>query len=315
MKTGSPPVAAVDLGTNTVLMLVARLDENGRLQVVEDRCEGPRLGAGLAARGRLDSAAATRAIDVLGGFARRIAELGVPPGRVRVVGTAVLRRAADAQAFIAQARARTGLAIEVLSEEAEARLSYAAVVGDGGDASTLVIDVGGGSTELVGDAGKLRLSAPIGAVVLTETYLGDAGAPPLLPGGWAALEQCVENAVRAFPAVLAVPPERAPPETVCLGGSASNLACLDQQLVAYDEKKAEGHRFPAQAAAVQARRLRDTDRDARLRLPIEASRASILASGLWCIAATLARIGARTARVSGRGLRFGLARELLDQEE
>ncbi|MBI4880649.1 MAG: hypothetical protein HY812_13475 [Planctomycetes bacterium] len=310
-RARSPLVAAVDLGTNTVLLLVARLDEAGRLQVVEDRCEGPRLGAGLAATGRLDGAAAARALDVLERYARRAAELGVPREHLRVVGTAVLRRAADAGPFIARARARAGFAVEVLSEEAEARLSFAAVVGDGGDPSTLVIDSGGGSTELVGEAGRLRLSAPIGAVVLTETYLGDGQAPPLLPGGWAALERSVAAAVRSFPAGLAAPPDRAPPETVCLGGSASNLACLDQGLGVYDEKKAEGHRFAAQAASLQARRLQSMDSAARLRLPIEASRVSILPAGLWCIAATLERIGARSARVSGRGLRYGVARELL----
>src|SRR4029079_8718010 len=113
--------AAIDLGTNTVLLLVARPAGSG-LEVVLDECHTPRLGAGVAARKTLDPAARERTIQVLAHFARKLESLGVARERTRVVGTAVLRRASDAPECVAAVRARVGLDVEILSGEEEARL-------------------------------------------------------------------------------------------------------------------------------------------------------------------------------------------------
>ncbi|MFH0944892.1 MAG: hypothetical protein V2A76_06810 [Planctomycetota bacterium] len=301
----SLPVAAIDLGTNTVLMLIARLDDEGRFSVIEDRCEDPRLGAGLARTGRLDEAAAQRTLRVLEQFARELGERGIE--RCRVVGTAVLRRAADAEEFVARVQAACGLRVEVIPEQEEARLGYQAVVAEGGRAETLIVDVGGGSTEIVGRGGEVRMSAPVGAVVLTETYLGLAGSEPTRSGGFPALLVEAKSAVSCFPAGLA----EEGLEVVCLGGSASNLACLGQDLLRYESERAEGYILPVDIIPGWVRRLHALPLEERLKLPIEASRAEILPAGLACMEAALSRIGARTIRVSGKGIRYGVARELL----
>lgn len=317
----SAPVAAIDVGTNTALLLIARLDAQGRFVVVEDHCRAPRLGEGVAASGVLSSAARERGLEVLHGFARRIAELSIPPSRLRAVGTAVFRRARDARAFVDDVARRTGLVVEIVSEEEEARLGEIAVAAEGVSRDTLVIDVGGGSTEIACPALGLRRSVPIGAVVLTETWLdapdaADASAARILEGieehavgkhrGFAALRDAAREAARAFPADVA----RDRP-VVCLGGTGVNLACLALGLERFDHERGEGASFPADRAAHFAARLASLPLAERRKLPIEADRATILPAGLSALAATAERLGAKSFRVTGRGLRFGVARELL----
>ena len=299
------PVAAIDLGTNTVLMLIAQLDDEGRFRVIEDRCDGPRLGAGLARTGRLDESAVERTLQVLKECAHELERRGIE--RCRVVGTAVLRRAADADSFVRRVQAECGLRVEVIPEQEEARLGYQAVVSEGGAVETLIVDVGGGSTEIVGSGGEVRMSAPIGAVVLTETYLGLSGSEPTRPGGFSALLAAAAAAVSRFPAGLAA----GGLEVVCLGGSASNLACLGQNLEQYEAERAEGCRLPVDIIPGWVCKLQDLPLEERLKLPIEAGRAEILPAGLACMEVALTRIGAKAFRVSGKGIRYGVARELL----
>lgn len=314
------PIAAIDVGTNTILQLVARRGADGGLDVLDDRCVTARLGEGLVPGGALKDEAVARAVDTVADLLDRAHELGVPPDRVRAVGTAVLRRATDAARFVDAVRARTGLAVETLSEEDEARLGFLAVTGDGAGANAWIVDVGGGSTEVAGDGGALRVSAPVGAVTLSAehgAYAGDATS-------FDALYERARAACAAFPSL----PGGA--TLIALGGTASNLACLDLQersldprqrsrdgaardadLTTFDPARAEGHVVRAGAALEHARRLWQLPPDLRRRLPIEADRAEILPAGLACLAAAFERLGAGAARVSGRGLRYGLAREAL----
>lgn len=302
--------AAIDVGTNTVLLLVGRRAPDGGLEVVLDRCETPRLGRGVAARGTLAPDSAQQTLEVLRSFAADLARLGVAPARVRAVGTAVFRRARDAPAFVARVRVETGLPLEVASEAEEARLAYVAVVGAAlGEkpADTLVIDVGGGSTELVSHGGATRLSAPVGAVVLGETFgLEHALTAPR----FAELCAAARTACERFPADAG----RAPGgEVVVLGGSAQNLAALVLGLERFDHERAEGAHATAADAFTWAERLARVEPAERLRWPIEPARAEILPAGLVCIGATLERIGRERARLSGRGLRFGLLQGALSE--
>ncbi len=293
----SAPVGAIDLGTNTALLLVARETEPGGFEVVLDHCLTPRLGAGLAERGTLDQAAVERALEALATFARRLAELNVDARRTRVVSTAVLRRARDAQAFVELARARTGLSIEIVSGEEEARLGEIAVAAEGVSRDTVVVDVGGGSTEVSCAALGFRHSLPLGAVVLAES------SPP---------ERYLDLATRAaeaLPRGLA-----AGRDVVVLGGTGVNLACLALRFTRFDHEAAEGARVETSEARRWAERLAATQLEDRYALPIERERAGILPAGLSVLAAVLERSEAKSFRATGRGLRFGVARELLARE-
>lgn len=312
------PAAALDVGTNTILLLIGRRAAasasggDGGLEIELDRCATPRLGQGVAAHGRLDGAAVERALAVLRDFAGELAARAIPAARVRAVGTAVFRRASDGPEFAARVARELGLTIAIASEAEEARLAYAAAVGgtggEGAARDTRVIDVGGGSTELIADGGRARCSAPVGAVVLSETYLGERA---LRPGGFEALCAAARAALAALP--LPEPVRDGP--VIALGGTAVNLACLSAGLAAFDPERAEGVRIRAQEARNWARRLADLPHEARCAFPIEPERAAILPAGLVCLAEALERLGSTSALASGRGLRYGVLRELLSDLE
>jgi exopolyphosphatase/guanosine-5'-triphosphate,3'-diphosphate pyrophosphatase len=304
------PVAAIDLGTNTVLLLVARRAPEGGLEVRAEACESARLGERRAlgdggAPHSLAPAAVERTLGILAKFKARALGLGVTCERLRVTATAVLRRASDAQAFVRRCEEELDLCVEILSGPEEARLGRLAL-GPVGAGEWVTLDVGGGSTELSGDREGEQVSAPLGALVLTERFLGMGSNGPLEQGGAPALweqtrrafECFEEGSVRKRPVVL-------------LGGSASNLACLEKNLTRFDPDQVEGTGIRTDAVCAWAERLLDLSLQERERLPIETQRAEILPAGLVCITALLERIGAQEAQISALGVRHGVALELL----
>lgn len=141
-------LAAIDLGSNSFHMVVAR-QAQGEIQLLDALSEKVQLGAGLDKENRLDEETQTRALECLGRFAQRIA--GIPRGSVRVVGTNTLRQARNARVFIARAEAVLGHDIEIVAGREEARLIYLGVAHTLADdaGQRLVVDIGGGSTELI----------------------------------------------------------------------------------------------------------------------------------------------------------------------
>jgi len=297
--------AAVDVGTNTALLVVGKVEE-GELVVVEEHGATPRLGAGLARTGCLEDVALERTVEVLRHFVERMDVNGVALHRRRFAGTAVLRRAVDAERLINRVREELGVVLEVLPEEEEARLSHAAVVASGVPLCAVVVDVGGGSTEVAWDDGKMRASIPIGAVVLTESWLGLGGDAPLEVGGWEGLLGVVEAAVEELPEGVS-----SGFECVLVGGAAVNLACLDQTLEVFDARLAEGWELGVASVEEFRDHVAGLGLKDRLELPVEPGRAEILPAGLACFSAVLRRIGAERARVTTRGLRHSLVAQLL----
>ena len=141
-------IAAVDLGSNSFHMIIARL-EGERVSVIDRLREQVQLGAGLDRYKRLTSETRARALACLGRFGQRLRDL--PPGSVRAVGTNTLRMARQSEAFLAEAEAALGHPIEVIAGREEARLIYLGVAGSIADdrGQRLVIDIGGGSTEYI----------------------------------------------------------------------------------------------------------------------------------------------------------------------
>jgi exopolyphosphatase/guanosine-5'-triphosphate,3'-diphosphate pyrophosphatase len=168
-------LAAVDLGSNSFHMVVAR--ENGGQLVIIDRLrEMVRLGEGLAPDGSLDPQVSARALACLERFGHRL--LHVRANRVRVVGTSALRRARRKDAFLDKARKAIGHPIEVISGREEARLIYSGVARTLPRASgaRLVVDIGGGSTELIIGRGHRPLvleSLKLGCVTISTDHFGD----------------------------------------------------------------------------------------------------------------------------------------------
>lgn len=174
MKAGPRPqaVAAVDLGSNSFHMIVARID-GGQIRVVDRLQEMVRLAAGLDVHSRLTRVARERALMCLARFGERLRDM--PRGSVRVVGTSTLRRARDIAKFLARAEHALGHPIEVISGQEEARLIYQGVARELPDENQrrLVIDIGGGSTELIVGQGQRALlteSLSVGCVALSYAH-------------------------------------------------------------------------------------------------------------------------------------------------
>lgn len=320
MSAAHTRVAALDLGTNTFLALVAELDEHGALRVLGDTFHTPRLGAGLARTGRIDAQAMERGVAALRELSAFVAQHACASDAVHAVGTAVFRRAANASEFIALAKRECGVEIEVVSGEREAELSYTAAVSalraTGHDANVTaadvgVIDVGGGSTELIWEGGRRRVSADVGALVLSERHLGPGGEGGWSDEAWASARAEVRQALERALGTERPASGAAARSIVVLGGTAANLACLELGLARFEPQLSEGRPLTRAGAAHWSQVLRARTLAERCQLPIELSRAAILPAGLLCLELALEAFGANAARASGRGLRYGLAWNLL----
>ena len=173
-EDAAPPetVAAIDLGSNSFHMIVARID-NGRIQVVDRLREMVRLAAGLDEHRNLDREARERALGCLERFGQRLR--GMPPASVRAVGTNTLRSAKNARDFLHQAEGALGYPIEIIAGREEARLIYQGVARSLSDREEmrLVMDIGGGSTEFILGrklAPVRRESLFMGCVTMSRTY-------------------------------------------------------------------------------------------------------------------------------------------------
>lgn len=281
--------AAIDVGSNSVLCLVAAPTPDGGLAVHDDLLATTRLGTGLREGGLLDPAARARTRDAVVEFAARARAAGAAP--VVAFATAAVRAAADGAAFARELEAAAGVPVTVLDGEEEARLAYRAAA-DGAAGPLLVADVGGRSTELVlGEGARVdgTASLPLGALALTETVLGD-GSPT--PAGLAAVASAADAILGGCP----LPARARGARLVASGGTATALAALDLRLARWDRERVHGHRL---AAGRLVRLACAAGPDA----PIDPGRRRILPAGAAVLEAVGRAAGAREIVVSDRGVR------------
>ena len=173
-------LAAIDVGSNSIRLLVAEHDAASGLSIIDEVKAAPRLAAGLAASGRLDPAAVARAMETLARMRQVCDRRGVT--KLAAVATAAVREASNGEEFLQRVRGELDIPLRVIDEETEATLAYRSVAHHFrlSGSRTLVADIGGGSLELVGAVDglvELTASLPLGAVRLTETHLSDGGDP------------------------------------------------------------------------------------------------------------------------------------------
>jgi exopolyphosphatase / guanosine-5'-triphosphate,3'-diphosphate pyrophosphatase len=296
-------IASIDIGTNTILLLVADGNAGDGLAVVTDEQVIARVGRGVDASRRIAPEAFDCCADALQAFASRADALGAE--RVVVTGTSAIRDAANRAEFLDAMLARTGLHIEVLSGEEEARLTYAGGVSGQADPAqpSAVLDIGGGSTELtLGSLGVIRArkSLDIGCVRLTEKFLPDA--PPREADLARALGH-IDEAVQAFPHFdgTEIP-------LIGVAGTVTTLAALELNLEAYDRARVAGVVLPLETVERRFAQMRTLTHDGMVRLlRIDPGRADILLIGVAILRAVMRARNCPSVRVSDRGLRYGVA--------
>lgn len=302
-------VATIDIGTNSVLLLIAERRGDDLVAVVE-RATITRLGRGVDRTRALDPEAIAATLACLGDYAAEIARAGV--ARVDAVGTSAMRDARGGSDFQARAHEILGVAPRVISGDEEADLTFAgALAGLGLDGPVLVFDLGGGSTEIIrGRAGatdtrERAVSLDIGSVRLTERHL--RGDPPAA-GEIAA----VRADARAALATLGAGFLGGAAEVVGVAGTVTTLAAHALGVAPYDAARVHGARLDAATIArvtadLAARPLAD-----RRALPaIDPRRADVIVAGAIIVEEVLTWAGAPRLVVSDRGVRWGLAKRLV----
>lgn len=298
-------VAAIDCGTNSLRLLVADVVD-GRLTDVARELEVVRLGQGVDRTGILAAEAIERTRAVLARYAAQLASLGAEA--VRMVATSATRDAANREDFTRMVRETLGAEPDVVSGEAEARLSYAGAMSvldaDLAGARPVVADIGGGSTELVRatPTGLAAHSMQVGCVRLTERHLHD---DPPSAGQVAA----VVSDVRAALAAADVPLVGAP--LVGVAGTVTTVAGIALELPAYDSALIDGVRLSRQRVAAVTDELISMPRADRAALPVmHPGRVDVIVAGALVLRTLLEATDARELVVSEHDILDGIALEL-----
>jgi exopolyphosphatase / guanosine-5'-triphosphate,3'-diphosphate pyrophosphatase len=296
-------VAAVDLGSNSTRLLVADVDD-GRLTEVERRLTITRLGEGVDSRRRLLPLPIARTRNSLTDYRRRVEELGA--ARTLTVATSAVRDAENGEAFLGEIEWSYGFVTRLLSGDDEALMTFRGVsAGRALEPGTLVVDVGGGSTELIEggpDGVGFRASLDLGCVRLTERYL------PSDPPDARELDACAT-------AVHALLAERVPDEVrarvrqaIGVAGTVTTLAALDLGLVEYDPERVHGHHVASDAVELELRRLAALPLEQRRRVPgLEPERAPVIVAGTSIVREVLSFFQLGEIEASERDLLHGAA--------
>jgi exopolyphosphatase/guanosine-5'-triphosphate,3'-diphosphate pyrophosphatase len=298
--------AVIDVGTNSILLTIADVDgASGDLRVVDDRCRIERLGRGVDRSGVLDEAAIARALDAMREYAGAIRAAGAT--RIAAVGTQALREAKNGAAFLGPARELLGVDIEVIGGRREAELAFGAVLKSFPEyrrGPLVVMDVGGGSTELiVGQDGAIvsLVSVPIGSVRMTERFVH---SDPPSAAEAVALVEGIDAALAPHPL-----PSRVP--LVGTAGTATTIAAVAVGLEPYDPDRVQGMRVPRADVDAQLRRYLDMPTAERGKIRgLDPKRADVIHAGCAIVSRVMARMDADTLVVSDRGIRFGLLAEV-----
>jgi exopolyphosphatase/guanosine-5'-triphosphate,3'-diphosphate pyrophosphatase len=291
-------VGVVDLGTNSTRLLVADV-EDGRVDEVVRRLVITRLGEGVDARRRLLPLPIARVRNALTDFRREAESLGAEV--TLAVATSAVRDAENGEAFLGEIEWSYGFATRLLSGEEEARLTFRGASSGGGEAATgtLLVDVGGGSTELSLD-GAFVASLRAGCVRHTELFL--ASDPPT--------HDELESCARSVRDLLADLPAGGASRAVGVAGTVTTLAALDLGLREYDPERIHGHVVSRAALERQLERLAALRLDERRAVPgLEPERAPVIVAGLVILREVLARFGVDAVEASERDLLHGAAVE------
>jgi len=296
-------VAAVDLGTNSTRLLVADV-EDGRLDEVARRLKITRLGEGVDERKRLLPAPIARVRNVLTDFRREAERLGAE--RTLAVATSAVRDAENGEAFLGEVEWSYGFQTRLLSGDEEAQLTFRGV-STGRDVAedTLVIDIGGGSTELVvGGPDGLRFhdSLDLGAVRLTERFLhSDPSADDELDACAAAVRGLLDERV---------PQEVRPQTAIGVAGTITSIAALDLGLAEYDPDRVHGHRLSREGVVTQLERLASLPLAERREIPaLDPDRAPVIVAGTVILREVLDHFDLDGLEASERDILDGAALE------
>jgi len=306
-------LAAIDIGSNSVRLLVAEALRGGTYRILDEEREPTRLGRSVSEKGQLDDESMERTIHALQTF-KQIAS-GYQATTLRTIATCAVREARNGPEFCRRVREQVGLEVEVISGEREARLAFASVQNafDLSGKNVIVADIGGGSTEIVFATGNLVesiFSTPLGAVRLTEQFgLGEGAEPEAFQRDALRMEEEVASCLKK----RTTRPLFAAHSLVGCGGTFTTLA----ELVMASKKEVDipvaGYKVShAEVRHLLERLLKMPLRSRRGMAGMTPDRADIIIAGLTIVDALMKRFRVNVLVIHTRGVRDGLVREMID---
>jgi exopolyphosphatase/guanosine-5'-triphosphate,3'-diphosphate pyrophosphatase len=299
-----PRYAVVDVGTNSVKLLVGERQPHGAWRTVTDRAEITRLGEGVDGTGRLGAGPVARTVDAIDGMVDEARRDGA--AEIAAVGTAVLRRAENAAELVEAVEQRSGVRIDVISGEEEARLAYLAATSALGplEGSLVVFDTGGGSSQFTFGHGRVvdeRFSVDLGAVRVSERHGLDGVVS----------EDALDSALDAIAGDLGrLDGHAAPDAVVAMGGVVTNLAAVKHRLRDYDPAVVQGTVLDRSEIDRQIELYRTLTAEERRRIVgLQPKRAEVILAGACIVRTVLEKLDSESLTVSDRGLRHGLLAE------
>jgi exopolyphosphatase / guanosine-5'-triphosphate,3'-diphosphate pyrophosphatase len=301
MAEGSHRVAVIDVGTNSARLLVADVAD-GTVSPVERRSTVTRLGRGVDLSGRLSAEAIEDACGAIGEYVGLLQELGAES--VEAIATSAVRDSKNGSAFVAELRERFALSARVLDGEEEARLTYLGATSAQPPAEpTLVVDIGGGSTELVVGTGadiSFHTSLQAGVVRHTERHI--ASDPP------SAIElESLAGDVRGLIEAAADSGVTAA-AGIAVAGTPTSLAAVEMELEPYDPARVHGHVLSLRSIQRMLSQLASTPLSERVEIPgMHPDRAPTIVAGVVILVETMRAFGLEQIEVSEHDILFGTA--------
>jgi exopolyphosphatase / guanosine-5'-triphosphate,3'-diphosphate pyrophosphatase len=268
-------VAVIDIGTNSTRLLVADVEGSG-VKEVERRTTVTNMGRGVDHSNMICSEAVEDVCRVIADYKARYEEMGAE--RVMAIATSAVRDAVNGEAFIAELRERFGMDARLLTGEEEAHLTYlGATAQRSADETTLVFDIGGGSTELIVGSGTdvdFHTSLQAGTIRQSERHL--TSDPPVPQE----LEDLASDVRHQIERAIAAQPEGRPLVGVAVAGTPTSLAAIDQELEPYDPGRVHGYRLGMRRIQRMLSRLSSLPLAERLRVPgLHPGRAPTIVAG------------------------------------
>jgi exopolyphosphatase/guanosine-5'-triphosphate,3'-diphosphate pyrophosphatase len=302
----SPPatVAVFDCGTNSLLLTVARLGRKKGVRPLFEAIETPRLGEGLAGKGKLKPEAVARTLRSLKKLERRTGRFN--PDYSIIVGTNIFRRAANGAAVARYLEKRLGIPVSILSAGEEARFEFLGAIGGFRQRlKAVAIDVGGGSSEVVwGGHRKIqkKISLEIGAVQFKEKLGTQTRYSPQI---WQKMHREASRKIKGLK------PSGGYDPAILTGGTATTLAAFHLGLKTYRVEKVHGLKLARPELEKRLRQLAAMTLSERRRaLPFDPSRADIIVPGAIILVQILRKLKIERVRISHRGLRWGVLHRL-----
>jgi len=293
-------VASIDIGTNTILLLISEV-KRGKIHPLFEMETVVRLGEGVQKNKMLLKEAMERGLQTLAQYLKRCQAMEVQ--KIFAAGTSALREAKNSEDFLKGAKDKLNLSIEVISGEEEAQLSFLAVANDLKEVKkpVLVVDVGGGSTEFIlgkGDQISHWISLPLGSVRFTEEFLC---SDPIQEEEWEKMERKIQGHL------VNIPHSKEPPSMVAVGGTATTLASVEMGLEEFIAEKIHHFILKKGELGKQLLRYRSKTIEERKKIPgLPVARADVILAGGTILYLAMEELKCSSVLISCHGVRYGL---------